>query len=263
MVATDLDGTLLRSDHTVSDLTRSVLADLTRAGVTLVMVTGRPVRWMAPVVAQTGHVGVAVCANGAVTYDLSLERVVSARTLPVDVAAEVVARLLEAVPGVAFALEYADGSFARTPDYRARATGNEPEVAPVGRLLRGDIVKLLARHEGLDPDELLAAAAVVLDGVAESTHSSPGGAAGALLEVGPPGVSKATGLADVVAGLGLGPQDVVAFGDMPNDLPMLAWAGRSVGVEGGHPDVRALADEVAGPPDDDGVARWLLAHVLG
>src|SRR3712207_3885891 len=76
LVASDLDGTLVRSDGTVSDRTRAALEAVEAAGSVLVLVTGRPPRWMHPVVEATGHRGIAVCANGALVYDLHTERVV-------------------------------------------------------------------------------------------------------------------------------------------------------------------------------------------
>ena len=79
----------------------------------------------------------------------------------------------------------------------------------------------------------------------------------AFVEVSAPGVDKASGLAALAAELGVAAADVLAFGDMPNDLPMLRWAGTGWAVANGHDDVRAVADRVCGSNDDDGVAREL------
>jgi len=97
-VATDLDGTLLRSDGTVSPETRAVIARVEAAGVPFVMATGRPPRWMAQVVEQTGHRGVALCANGALVYDLHTEQIVEARLISPEDALQVVHALRRAVP---------------------------------------------------------------------------------------------------------------------------------------------------------------------
>jgi len=50
---------------------------------------------------------------------------------------------------------------------------------------------------------------------------------------------------------------VIAFGDMPNDVSMLAWAGRGIAVANAHPEVLAVADEVTASNDEDGVALVL------
>jgi len=123
----------------------------------------------------------------------------------------------------------------------------------VEHLLSADVVKLLARHEELGSDELLSLAKSAVPEGAELTHSSSDG----LLEISAAGVSKASGLATVCAELGVAADDVVAFGDMPNDLPMLAWAGTGVAVANAHPEVLAAADEVTASNDDDGVAAYL------
>jgi hydroxymethylpyrimidine pyrophosphatase-like HAD family hydrolase len=80
------------------------------------------------------------------------------------------------------------------------------------------------------------------------------------VELTAPGVDKGSGLAVVAAALGVAATDVLVFGDMPNDVPMFAWAGwRRVAVANAHPDVLALADEVTASNDADGVAAWLEA----
>ena len=70
-------------------------------------------------------------------------------------------------------------------------------------------------------------------------------------------MTKASTLALLCADLGVDAADVIAFGDMPNDLPMLAWAGTSYAMANAHPTVRAAADHVAPGHDEDGVAQVL------
>ena len=120
LVASDLDGTLVRSDLSVSPRTRAVLAAVEDAGALFVMVTGRPPRWMAPVAEQTGHRGLAVCANGAIVYDLHTERVVRDHRISGDTALEVIEALRAQVPGIAFAVEKGLDGFGREPSYVPR-----------------------------------------------------------------------------------------------------------------------------------------------
>jgi hydroxymethylpyrimidine pyrophosphatase-like HAD family hydrolase len=84
------------------------------------------------------------------------------------------------------------------------------------------------------------------------THSTPTG--GALLEISASGVSKATTLARLCEQQGIGRHEVVAFGDMPNDLPMLAWAGTAFAVANAHADVLSAVDRRTASNDQDGVA---------
>jgi len=261
LVATDLDGTIVRSDGTIAPRTVDLIARLESVGTPFVMVTGRPPRWMEPIAKETGHRGLAVCANGALLYDMHTERVVRAHLLDADAAVEVVAALRRELPDITFAIEKAPvdgrpGGFSREEVYVTRFDTGQIEVEAVEQMVAGGAVKLLARHESLGSDELLAAARKALGDTAELTHSSTDG----LLEISAAGISKASGLAAFADDLGIDASDVIAFGDMPNDLPMLSWAGRSVGMANAHPEVLELVDEVTLTNDEDGVAvvleRW-------
>ena len=261
LVASDLDGTIVRTDGTISGRTVEVVERLEKAGAVFVMVTGRPPRWMAPVAEETGHRGLAICANGALVYDMHTERVVRSHLLSADVAREVVEALRRHLPSITFAVEKGPtdgmpGSFAREAVYVPRWDNGEVAVEDIAVMLAGGAVKLLARVEEMESDELLAAARACLGDGAELTHSSSGG----LLEISAAGISKASGLAALAEEQGIGADEVIAFGDMPNDLPMLSWAGHSVGMANAHPEVLELVDEVTASNDDHGVAmvleRW-------
>ena len=253
LVATDLDGTIVPWDGEITDRTVAALQAVEALGVPLVLVTGRPPRWMSDVAKRTGHTGVAVCANGALLYDMHTEKVVDSFPISVEVGLDVARRLREALPDISFAVETLDG-FAREEGYAARwDAALARQVDALERIYDRPAAKLLARHEALGPDDLLAAAREVAGDLVELTHSSSSG----LLEISAAGVSKATSLARLSEQHGVEAADVVAFGDMPNDLPMLAWAGRAYGVAGGHPEVLAAVDRVVEAPEDDGVAREL------
>jgi Cof subfamily protein (haloacid dehalogenase superfamily) len=255
VVATDLDGTIVRSDGTISARTRTCLAAAEREGAMVVLVTGRPPRWLEGVADETGHRGLAICANGALVWDLHDERVVASYPMEVEVAADIADRLRREIPELGFAVEAVGTGFGHEPRYRPRwSVDDQTVVAELEALLSQPVAKLLARHEGMTADELLARArAVVGEDLATLTHSSRDG----LLEISAAGISKASTLTRLCAEHGYDAADVVAFGDMPNDLPMLAWAGHSVAVANAHPEVLAAVDEVTASNDDDGVAQVL------
>ena len=254
-VATDLDGTIVRSDGTISARTRAALSAAEAAGALVVIVTGRPPRWLDGIADQTGHRGLAICANGALVWDLHDERLVAAHPFQPEVVRDLAAQLRAAIPGLGFAVEAVDRGFAHEPDYRPRWTSDgDTVVAELETLLSAPVAKLLARHEGMSADELLARARdVVTEDIASLTHSSRDG----LLEISAAGITKASALAQLCAEHDIGPAEVVAFGDMPNDLPMLAWAGQGIAVANAHSEVLRAVDEVAASNDDDGVAQVL------
>jgi hydroxymethylpyrimidine pyrophosphatase-like HAD family hydrolase len=254
VVASDLDGTLLRPDGTLDQRSRRALAAVEEAGAMLVLCTARPPRWLHPIAQAIGHQGLAVCANGGMVWDLRTESILEMIALEPDVLAEVVSRLRKALPGGSWAIERADG-FCHEPSYEPRWPVPEGTiVGAVDTLIGQPAIKLLLRHETMSADALLEEARSVVGPLVELSHSN---SSEPLLEIAARGVSKATALAQLCEERGIGREAVVAFGDMPNDLPMLVWAGHAVAVANAHPEVRAAADEITAGNDDAGVARVL------
>ncbi|WP_101830874.1 HAD family hydrolase [Frankia canadensis] len=252
LVATDLDGTLIRSDGTVSARTRAALGRVRRSGATVVFVTGRPSRVMAGIAAQTAASGLAICANGALVFDLDAGVAVSHRYLESATALRLARAIRELVPDAAFAVE-SGTRFGREPRFETMWPDPQELVGAFHELLVTlPATKLLVRRGGR-PFTAVYDVIVELAGAdAVVTTSSAD-----LVEIAGPGVSKAVALAELAAQRGVRADQVVAFGDMPNDLPMFAWAGHSVAVANAHPDVLAAADEITASNDDDGVALIL------
>src|SRR3954453_1915935 len=268
LVASDLDGTLLDSSGAVSPRTRAALEACWDAGIPVVGVTGRGPRLLESVREALDGRGIGVLAQGGFVVDLERDEVLRTVGLPRDRAAAVIERI-EAVAGelVVAVEDTAEQAEARRP-LRVQHGFDWPYPEPAHLLPRhqvlppGPVLKVFLRSAGLGQDELLARARRVVDPAeAEVTHAGLG-----FIEVLPPGVTKATGLAVALARYGAGFGDVLAFGDMPNDLPMLAAVtaagGRAVAVANAHPDVLAAAPGRAGGNDADGVAAYLEA-VLG
>ncbi len=257
LVASDIDGTLIRTDGSLSPRTTGVLDQLYSRGVPTVLVTGRPVRWLRQLYDQMVEPLPAVCANGAVVYDPDTDEILRAAPLSVELLLDVTRQLREAVPDVALAVEVEDGrSFWYEEKWPLRWDGEHKQVrvlASPEELTSVPAVKLLARSASYGADDFAELVSRTLGGIAEATHSS----SSALVEISAAGVTKAAGLAWLCERDGLTAADVVAFGDMPNDLPLLAWAGRSVAMGNAHPALREIADEVTLTNDEDGVAVYL------
>lgn len=260
VVATDLDGTIVRSDGTISDRTAKALARAEEAGIAVVLVTGRPPRWIAPVAEATGHHGVVICSNGAIIYDLHDERIVESFLIPSSTVVQVVEILHEAMPDLGFAVETGTDVY-KTAAYHAGWEINPDPLLPnlpLDEVTANDAAKLLASHPTMDVDDLLDVVRPLVEHLVEPTHSNGRG----LVEMGALGVSKATTLARYAAEVNAEPEQVVAFGDMPNDLPMLAWAGTAYAVANAHPLVLAAVERTTKSNDDDGVAI-VLESLLG
>jgi len=259
MVATDLDGTVVCHDGSMSARTLQALAAVEEAGLVLVLVTGRPPRWMAPVVEATGHRGVAICANGGIVYDLHSEQVLEQFAIDPAVAHAVVQRLRAAMPTAGFAIERAEGFHHESTYAHPWPDPDMRSVETIERVLDAPIAKLLVRDPSSTSDAMLELATELLGDQVTVTHSNP---RDCLLEISAAGVTKASTLARVAAELGIAPHEVVAFGDQPNDVAMLHWAGRGYAMGNAHPDVRAAMTLHAASVEDDGVAR-VLEQLLG
>ena len=257
LVASDLDGTLLRTDGSLSRRTAAAWTAAAQAGIETVLVTARPPRWLHGLEGVVGPRGTAICGNGAFVYEVSTRRVVETHCFDDGVVEELAADLRRAMPSVTFAAERASGPFVaddypdphrdRGAERAAHGSWSTVGAEPVG--------KLLALAPDLPVEDFLA---TVEDVLADRGHLHFSGAHG-LAEINAPGVTKAAGLERWSGRLGIEAWQVWAFGDMPNDLPMLAWAGVGWAVANGHREVRRTADRECPANDDDGVAQVLEA----
>lgn len=256
LIATDLDGTLVRSDDTVSDYTHEVLDRVRAAGIRIVGATGRGPRLTSLVQNDIRDADFLILAQGGWVIDQQEGQVLRSERLPGRDLAVALADLEAEVGPLSVmveALEHNDsplwGDYDPTWRYpvvverRARA-----------ECLTGDVIKAFARSFEHHVDDLLAAAQrIVPPHVASVTQAGLN-----YIEICPPNVDKGTGLAVVAQAVGVDPADVLVFGDMPNDLPMFAWAGWGrVAVRNAHPTLFAVADEVTLSNDEDGVAVYL------
>ncbi|GAA2820357.1 HAD family hydrolase [Saccharopolyspora taberi] len=261
LVASDVDGTLLDSMERVSGRTAATVQRVVAEGTPFVLVTGRPPRWMPTVVDGLGVAGVAVCSNGAVLYDTGADRVLDSSTIDSVTLHDVVRELHHELPGCAFAVERTtngardrvDDQFLAEEDFRRVWPNSDIRVVPTDQVVGKPAVKLLALHDKMTSDEMAAVAHEVIGTRLQLTYSTGAG----LIEFSAAGVDKASGLRAVAAELGVEQADVIAFGDMPNDVPMLSWAGHGVAMRNAHASALAVADEVTGTNNDNGVAQVL------
>ena len=253
LVATDLDGTLLHSDGTVSERSRAALAAADAAGIGTVFVTARPPRWMDPLASLVSGHGTVLCGNGAFVYDVPSRTVVSDIGFAHAELVGLVTGLRDRFPRAGFAVERRDG-IRVVRGYVSPHGEDLPDEIHVDSIEDLDDVpvgKLLVTCPSMGDEEFLARVREVVGARGIVAFSGAGG----LAEVSAPGVTKAATLARWCDRLGVAPADVWAFGDMPNDLPMLRWAGVSFAVANAHPDVLAAATHICPANDDDGVAQ--------
>ncbi|MCK1817445.1 Cof-type HAD-IIB family hydrolase [Streptomyces sp. XM4011] len=270
LIATDLDGTLLRRDQTISERTRAALAAAGAAGAAHLVATGRTVAWTRHILDDLGYTGLAVCGQGGQLYHAGEHRLLTSVTLDRTVARRALEALEARIGPVAVAasLDGIDGGIAMGPGFAWR---RDPEAVPhpnapdLARPLTdrdglwdAPISKLYLRHPDLSDDRLAAACTEAAGAYAAFVVSGED-----LVEMLPLGLTKATGLSLAARRLGVTAADTIAFGDMPNDIPMLSWAGHGVAMADAHPALLAVADEVTAGHEAEGIAKVLERLLLG
>ena len=282
VLATDLDGTFLDHSGTVSEGNRRALFEARARGLEVIFVTGRPPRWLPSIIEQTEFDGTIVSANGGIVVDAKQREVIETFPMTTDAAREGITNLLKVLPGLEFGVERStvgmklvmnvedvarsgreispNNEFAMTAGYQPRF--GKPNDVPIGDifdLVAGDrAVKIVARPpqgNTMDADQLLAIFEEALDGILQPTHSN---IYDVLLEISALGVTKGSTLAKVAAAKGYTADDVAAVGDMPNDAPMLEWAGTPYVVANAHSSLLAQFENRIAANDEDAVGRLLL-----
>lgn len=262
LVASDLDGTLLRRDGSISERTAMAVQAMGEAGISIVLATARPPRFLGEIVEALSCHPIVVCSNGAFVWDSEANSVQMENLISTEVATESIRRAREVLADAVFSVEISIDGYGCEPHY----VGEWPrpavaEVAPVEDLVVTPVAKLSIRHGPSDPWATLDEVHGALGDLVEVTRSSPT----APIELLALGVSKASGVAFVADQLGITPPEILAIGDMPNDLPMLHWAGRSAAPANAHENVLTTVDTILGDCDEDGVAELIeqLAVVAG
>lgn len=254
LIGTDLDGTIVRDYSGVSERTVEAFRTAHNEGIEIFFVTGRPPRWM-PEIRETFGFGNAICANGAMLYDLMNDRVLEEWLMPIEEQLEVVKRLRLHIPNISFAVEY-NNEFHHEVAYVPRwDIGVDLQPSPmIEEKMVKPAFKLLARCSNYDmtSDQMLHIAHREVGELATITHSN---SSESILEISAVGVSKGETLAKMAARAGIGPEDSVTFGDNPNDFSMLRWAHRSWSMADGHPEAKNHAKFIADAHTDDGVAK--------
>ncbi|WP_380171319.1 HAD family hydrolase [Kineococcus sp. DHX-1] len=255
LVALDVDGTVVDLDESLSDRVREAVGRVAAGGAHVVVATGRSLHGTLPVLQRLGlHEGFVVCSNGAVTVQLDPSvdegyRVVSLHTFDPSGVAEL---LREHLPAGLFAVEVLGRGYKLTAPFPEGELTGDMQIVPFDELFAEPVMRVIIRspeHTSAEFSRLVDE--VGLHGVAYSVGWT------AWLDLAPDGVTKASALEEVRLRLDVDPGRTLAVGDGRNDVEMLRWAGRGVAMGNAPAEVQAVADEVTGTVDDDGLAQVL------
>ncbi|HEY9855532.1 MAG TPA: Cof-type HAD-IIB family hydrolase [Stenomitos sp.] len=255
MFVTDLDGTVLGPDLTLSPRTRQAFAALASRGCRAVIATGRMLEAARPFADELGLTTPLITYNGAWVRCLESETDLLHEAVPAETAAQVVAALEQA--GLHVNLYRDDRVYMRQRTPEAEAYVAHARVEPVycgdwSELGACAPTKILAIGPEPHVVSVLAALQERFAGRLWMTQSMP-----TFLEIAHPCVNKGAAVAHLAARWGLEAAAVAAVGDGLNDVEMLAWAGLGVAMGNAHPELKRRADRVTGSVEADGVATLI------
>ena len=259
LIAFDMDGTLLRSDGSLSPRVRQAVREIKDQGCIIALSTGRPWRAVTETVNSLGVVDYCVCLNGASIHKADGKLLkLNAMTEEQTRASAQLARKL--IPDVGLAADMADGRHIWddhfTHDFPADFSMIPVRVPDVLSALDGPVLTWLLDCKDLAP---MKAIEVMSSQMPDGTEVRPSGLE--TPEIVASGVSKGSGLGEIAVTNGIDASKAWVFGDGLNDIEMFLWAGHSVATKNGHPDVLSIAGDIAPSHDEDGVAV-VLEHLM-
>jgi hydroxymethylpyrimidine pyrophosphatase-like HAD family hydrolase len=254
-VVADLDGTIVRSDFSMSPATLEALETIRAAGIRFVVATARTPQGLTYLGVPAHRTDIAVCCSGSIGWSTVQQTAIWMEMLVPSAVRRVVDIAERESAGVASF----DGVYWRmTPEY-ARLSPTQPHgttrvVVTPDELADAPCCTMAVRHEGNDLNHIAELVALEADTGALSHVGRS-----TVLDVTREGVDKGTGTVRALAELGIEPGAAVSFGDMPNDIALFRATGRSYSVGAVHPDVIDAADEVVDDVEHDGFAHTIAA----
>lgn len=270
MIAFDLDGTLLTTDKKFTEYTRNVLREVIKKGIQVVPATGRPLMGVPEEISSFPGIRYMVTSNGARVMEKENKKTLYSMLLPYESAKEILAIFKEydTMRDVFYDGQgYTEG---KKRAYLEKYMSN-PAMAGYLRTSRIPVDDLdamfLREHRAVDKVQALFAdpgeRTEAFLRLKELPSAEPSCSVKNNIEVNASGVHKGIALWKLGEGLGIGAEEIMAFGDGINDIRMLQTVGRGIAMANAVQEVKDAADDVALSNDEEGVAKYIEEHVLG
>lgn len=254
LVALDVDGTLVDGMNVMSPAVRETVRAIRDSGIETVITTGRAIPGVLNTAALLGFDDAyAIASNGAIVFTYNPVEILNLVTFD---ASEAVRRVLEHVPDALVAVEDIGVGYRLNKPFPAGEINGRMTVEPVESLIGEPVTRVVIRAPEHSQEEF---ARLVDDLGLTDTNYYIGYTA--WLDLAPEGVSKAFGLTYLCERLGIDAADVLAVGDGNNDVEMLKWAGRGVAMGHGPASLLAVADDVTGTIEEDGLVAELQRYL--
>jgi Cof subfamily protein (haloacid dehalogenase superfamily) len=259
-IAMDLDDTLLDDDLTISLENRTAIQMAGQLGVKIILASGRMAQSMKPYSKELKLEQPIIAYNGAVVYDILMERTLDHYPVPRELALELIPIIRGA--GIHLNVYLQDELYMEKITDWGRAYAASCSVTPrlvedVSRLVNEGPHKMLAIGVITEIERLQGFLEERFRGRLDFTRSKPN-----YLEILCPGVSKGSALQRLVTRWGIDRSEVIAIGDALNDLEMITWAGIGVAMENAVPQVKESADFIATDNNHHAVAEVIRRFVV-
>lgn len=258
MIVSDMDDTLLNSNHTLSKATQEYLLNLQQQGYYMVLASGRPTEGMFEVADQlqlARHQSYIISYNGSETMRYHDRKVVNETSISKGNFDEIIdfcrAQNL-------FILTYVDGEIIYEGQHEYMNIESELTGLPMRKVhdLKEDVTVSVPKVMGVDYVARVTAARQQLgetfNDEIDLTTSKP-----YFLEFVPSGVSKGNAIQRLAQDLGIAMSEVIAFGDSINDISMLEVAGQGIAMDNARDEVKRIADRTTLSNDEDGIVHAL------
>ncbi len=254
LLFTDLDGTLLLNDSTISDAMRDSLRRLTENGHYLVLTSGRPLPSILERIDTLGLAGLhnlyIIANNGGIIYDYADRKILSEKKLSQEAVKEAVSLAVEAGIHVH---SYTDSEIVGHSDdeemkfYRRRIHMPLIETDDIAGKLAGGTYKVqiisLTDHEALE--KLRVKINSILNNLADTIFAND-----YYLEILPKGIDKGTAILWLTDKLAMPHSHTFAAGDAENDLGMIKAAGHGIAIKNGSEMLKKAAEIITEKDND-------------
>ena len=257
LIALDLDGTTITHAGVLRPAVREAVQAVAATGMHIVVATGRSIVATTPILNALGlTTGYVVCSNGAVTLALDPDEPQGYQILETVTfdPAPALALLRDSWPDAVIAVEELGVGFKVSAPFPDGELDGELRVVSWDELVADPVTRVTFRSPtGTSEDFEELAERIGLHEVNYNIGFT------AWMDINPEGVSKGSALELLRRRMEVEPMHTVAVGDQRNDLEMLQWAARGVAMGNAPEEVKAVADEVTGHVDDDGLVPVLLS----
>ena len=256
MVVMDMDDTLLRDDHTISEGTKSAIEKAQKMGVKVVLASGRPTYAMKKYALELGlekYKSYLISFNGANIVECATENILFNQTLSKENAHKLydISKKNNLFIHTYLGDDIVTEENNEYTEIEKEITGMEIHIVDDFKaVVNRDVTKVLMLEE---PEKLKKAADILsteLSDILSVTISKP-----FFLEFMDRGIDKAATLERLINMLGIKREEVIAVGDSYNDLSMIKFAGLGVSMSNGKPEVKEAADYITGSHMEDGIVH--------